>query len=87
MIWVPGRNRNYNIVPGRPEDSILEYRIASTDPGVMMPELNRKLVHHEGVKLIHHKPFVDERGYFTRLYCKKTFSSHENRVHIIYIET
>ena len=45
-------NRNYNIVPGRPEDSILEYRIASTDPGVMMPELNRKLVHHEGVKLI-----------------------------------
>ena len=45
-------NRKYNIVPGRPEDSILEYRIASTDPGVMMPELNRKLVHHEGVKLI-----------------------------------
>jgi len=24
----------------------------STDPGVMMPELNRKLVHHEGVRLI-----------------------------------
>ena len=45
-------NRKYNIVPGRPEGSILEYRIASTDPGVMMPELNCKLVHHKGVRLI-----------------------------------
>ena len=45
-------NRKYNIVPGRREGSILEYRIASSDPGVMMPELNCKLVHHEGVRLI-----------------------------------
>ena len=45
-------NRKYNIVPGRTEGSILEYRIASTDPRVMMPELNCKLVHHEGVRLI-----------------------------------
>ena len=40
-------NRKYNIVPGRPEGSILEYRIVSTDPVVMMPEVNSKLVHHE----------------------------------------
>lgn len=42
----------YNIVPGHPEKSILVYRMASTDPGVMMPELSRKLVHAEGLELI-----------------------------------
>ena len=42
----------YNIVPGHPEESILEFRISSTDPGIMMPELNRKLIHKEGVELI-----------------------------------
>ncbi|QEH41372.1 SO2930 family diheme c-type cytochrome [Chitinophaga sp. XS-30] len=42
----------YNIVPGDPERSILVYRMASTDPGVMMPELSRKLVHAEGLELI-----------------------------------
>jgi len=45
-------NRRYNIVPGRPEESIMEFRITSTDPGVMMPELNRRLLHKEGIKLI-----------------------------------
>lgn len=44
--------RKYNIVPGFPEKSIMEYRINSTDPGIMMPELNRKLVHEEGLNLI-----------------------------------
>lgn len=43
---------NYDIVPGKPEQSILYYRIKSDDPGVMMPELGKKLVHEEGVKLI-----------------------------------
>jgi len=28
------------------------YRIESTDPGIMMPELGRKLVHKEGVELV-----------------------------------
>jgi hypothetical protein len=42
----------YDIVPGRPEESILLYRMKSTDPGVMMPELSRSLVHNEGVDLI-----------------------------------
>lgn len=42
----------YSIVPGKPDESILYYRINSTDPGVMMPELGRKVLHEEGVKLI-----------------------------------
>lgn len=42
----------YDIVPGQPEASILHYRMNSTDPAVMMPELGRSLVHEEGVALI-----------------------------------
>lgn len=42
----------YDIVPGRPDQSILIYRIQSTEPGVMMPEIGRTLVHQEGVALI-----------------------------------
>jgi uncharacterized repeat protein (TIGR03806 family) len=45
--------RKYDIVPGNPDASILFYRIQSDDPGVMMPELGKKLVHAEGVALIH----------------------------------
>ena len=44
--------RLYDIVPGRPDESILAYRIASTHPGVMMPELGKRLVHEEGVALV-----------------------------------
>ena len=44
--------RAFDIVPGKPDDSILAYRIASTHPGVMMPELGKRLVHDEGVALI-----------------------------------
>jgi hypothetical protein len=43
---------NYDIVPGKPDASILYYRIKSNDPGVMMPELGKKLIHEEGVELI-----------------------------------
>ena len=42
----------YDIVPGQPDRSILAYRIASTHPGVMMPELGKRLVHKEGVALV-----------------------------------
>jgi uncharacterized repeat protein (TIGR03806 family) len=42
----------YDIVPGQPDQSILAYRIASTHPGVMMPELGKRLVHKEGVALV-----------------------------------
>ena len=43
---------NYTIVPGHPELSILDYRIRSIDPGIMMPELSRHLPHKEGIELI-----------------------------------
>lgn len=45
-------NSLYSITPGKPDESILVYRMKSTDPGVMMPELGRKLVHEEGVKVV-----------------------------------
>lgn len=42
----------FDIVPGRPQDSILVYRMDSLDPGAMMPEVGRSTVHEEGVTLI-----------------------------------
>ncbi len=42
----------YDIVPGNPEQSILWYRMQSTKPDEMMPELGRSLIHAEGVDLI-----------------------------------
>lgn len=44
--------RIFSIVPGVPDASILTYRLASTKPGAMMPELGRSLAHEEGVALI-----------------------------------
>jgi uncharacterized repeat protein (TIGR03806 family) len=44
--------RLFSIVPGRPEESILLYRIESTQPGIMMPELGRKIQHNEGVAIV-----------------------------------
>ncbi len=42
----------YDILPGQPDSSILVYRMETLDPGAMMPELGRKLIHEEGVALI-----------------------------------
>jgi len=42
----------FSVVPGQPGASILAYRMTSLDPGVMMPELGRSLVHREGLSLI-----------------------------------
>jgi uncharacterized repeat protein (TIGR03806 family) len=42
----------FDIVPGNPQDSILPYRIRSSEPGVMMPEQGRTTTHVEGVVLI-----------------------------------
>jgi uncharacterized repeat protein (TIGR03806 family) len=42
----------YDVVPGQPDRSILVYRISSTHPSVMMPELGKRLVHEEGVALV-----------------------------------
>ena len=45
-------NREFDIVPGHPDQSILAYRMESTEPGVLMPELGRTLAHAEGIALI-----------------------------------
>lgn len=50
-------NRQFGIVPGNAERSIFAFRMASTDPAIMMPELGRTLVHDEGVALI--KAWID----------------------------
>jgi uncharacterized repeat protein (TIGR03806 family) len=44
--------RLFDIVPGKPDESILMYRLASTRPGVMMPEIGRSTVDREGMALI-----------------------------------
>lgn len=44
--------RLYDIVPGKPEESIFVYRMETTKPGAMMPELGRAVAHEEGVALI-----------------------------------
>ena len=45
-------DRKYGIVPGEPAESIFTYRMKSTLPSEMMPELGRSLSHAEGVALI-----------------------------------
>ncbi len=45
-------DRLHTIVPGEPKKSIMIYRMESTDPGIRMPELGRRLVHKEGVELV-----------------------------------
>lgn len=47
-----GGDREVAIAPGAPDKSILVYRMESTEPGVMMPELGRTLTHAEGVALV-----------------------------------
>jgi uncharacterized repeat protein (TIGR03806 family) len=42
----------YDVVPGRPDESILIYRLESTAPKVSMPALGRDVVHTEGVMLL-----------------------------------
>ena len=45
-------DRPYDIYPGRPELSILVYRMEHSDPAIAMPELGRGVVHAEGVAVI-----------------------------------
>ncbi|KCZ90056.1 SO2930 family diheme c-type cytochrome [Hyphomonas johnsonii] len=42
----------YVIAPGAPDQSIMVYRMASTEPGVAMPELGRTVVDEDGVALV-----------------------------------
>jgi hypothetical protein len=44
--------RPFDIAPGEPEQSIFPFRLRSTKPGEMMPELGRALSHEEGADLI-----------------------------------
>ncbi|ADQ17820.1 hypothetical protein Lbys_2124 [Leadbetterella byssophila DSM 17132] len=47
-----GGGLKFDIKPGSSEESIVVYRMNSTHPGVMMPELGRVTVHQEAVDLI-----------------------------------
>jgi hypothetical protein len=42
----------FDVVQGKPQESILAHRMEATTPKVMMPELGRTLVHQEGLALI-----------------------------------
>ena len=43
---------DFDIAPGKPGESIMIYRMASTEPGIAMPELGRTINHDEGIALI-----------------------------------
>ncbi len=45
--------REYDIVPGKPHESILTYRLESNDPSIAMPNVARQLVPEDAVSLIH----------------------------------
>ena len=45
-------NLSFDIYPGRPEKSILIFRMKTNDPGIAMPEVGREQVHKEGIALI-----------------------------------
>jgi len=42
----------YDIIPGKPDASILPFRMGKIDPGKMMPQIGRKLIHKEGLALV-----------------------------------
>lgn len=45
-------DRQFDIVPGKPDESILIYRMESVKPNEMMPEIGRSSPHRQGVKLV-----------------------------------
>ncbi len=47
-----GFGRKYDIVPGKPDESILVYRLETTTLGAMMPDLGRSLPHTVGIALV-----------------------------------
>lgn len=42
----------YDIVPGHPEESIMPFRMSSTDPEIKMPEIPNLTPHKEGIELV-----------------------------------
>ncbi|MEZ4269576.1 MAG: SO2930 family diheme c-type cytochrome [Myxococcota bacterium] len=47
-----GFGREYDIVPGDPDASILIYRLESENPGAMMPDIGRSLAHDQAIALL-----------------------------------
>lgn len=45
-------NLDFDIDPGHPRNSILLFRMMSTDPGIAMPELGRATVHDQAIALL-----------------------------------
>lgn len=45
-------NLSFDIVAGKPEESILLFRMQHLDPDIVMPEIGKNLVHTEGVQLV-----------------------------------
>ncbi len=43
---------DFDVVPGHPDESIFMFRLLSTDAGIMMPELGKRMIHKEGVELV-----------------------------------
>lgn len=42
----------FSVVPGKPEESILPYRMNSVEPGVAMPELGKSTIDPDGVAVV-----------------------------------
>lgn len=42
----------FDIMPGQPQQSIMIFRMNTTDPAIAMPEIGREQIHKEGVALI-----------------------------------
>lgn len=42
----------FDVVPGKPEQSIMPHRMASTEPGVAMPELGKDTIDREGLAAV-----------------------------------
>ncbi len=45
-------DRSFDIMPGQADESIIVYRMESSDPSIAMPELGRAIIHEEGVEVI-----------------------------------
>jgi len=45
-------NFKFDIVPGKPDQSIMVFRMKTNDPAIAMPEIGREQVHREAVALI-----------------------------------
>jgi uncharacterized repeat protein (TIGR03806 family) len=44
--------RKYDVIPGKPDESILLYRLESEDPSIMMPNVGRRLVQDQAVAIV-----------------------------------